>query len=443
MRDIYIGRTEKEFRKWGDMGTALLGKHYVVTGGEVNVSNKVFLDLVKPHVMFVCGKRGQGKSYTMGTIAEGIQLLPKKLRNNLSCVMMDVMGIYWTMRFPNEEQEALLKSWDLEPTGIDINVFVPKGWVEKFKEMKIPFDYPFAFIPGELTAQDWCNTFGFQLFDKFGVVIERIISRLQEDRGIHYSIEDITDAIRNDHRTENVVKDALENRFKAASSWGIFDENGTPISKIAARGKVNVIDTSVLSAGVGGFSTKSLVIGMVALKILEARMLTRKVEEHMKLESKKSLFGGEEEKRIIEKMIPMTWFIVDEAHQALPHPSEGMTPATEPLVRILREGRQPGVTLVVATQQPGKIHTDVHAQTDLLFTHRVTATADVNSLNAIMGTYMSKNLQDYMHDLPRELGSALILDDMNENIYAMKVRPRLSWHGGESACALQQKEDIF
>lgn len=443
IRALYVGRSNKEVKKWGDYGCALFGKHYVVTGGEVNLSNNVYLDLIKPHVIFVSGKRGQGKSYTMGTIAEGIQLLPKKIKNNLSCIMMDVMGIYWTMRFPNEEQEELLKEWDLEPTGIDVNVFVPSGLVEKYKEMQIPFDYPFAFIPGELEPQDWCNTFQLELFGKYGVVIERVVSRLKEDKGVDFSIEDITDSIRNDHRTENVVKDALENRFKAAISWGIFDQYGTPISKIAARGKVNIVDTSALAAGIGGFSTKALVIGMTALKVLEARMFTRKIEENAIVQSYQSMFGGEEQKKQVEKMIPMTWFIVDEAHQAIPNPKEGTTPATEPVVRMLREGRQPGLTLVAATQQPGKIHTDLHAQTDLLLTHRVTATADVHSLNAIMGSYMSKNLEDYMRSLPRDLGSMLVLDDANENVYAIKTRPRLSWHGGESACALQRNEEVL
>lgn len=44
--------------------------------------------------------------------------------------------------------------------------------------------------------------------------------------------------------------------------------------------------------------------------------------------------------------------LLDEAHEFLP--DTGKTAATDALVTILREGRQPGVSLILATQQPGK-----------------------------------------------------------------------------------------
>ena len=65
--------------------------------------------------------------------------------------------------------------------------------------------------------------------------------------------------------------------------------------------------------------------------------------------------------------------VVDEAHEFMPN--KGKTLATDPLVTILREGRQPGISLVLATQQPGKIHTDVMTQSDTIISHRITTTA--------------------------------------------------------------------
>ena len=54
---------------------------------------------------------------------------------------------------------------------------------------------------------------------------------------------------------------------------------------------------------------------------------------------------------------------------------------------------------------------------------------------------MSKSLEGYIHALPKEVGSALMLDDANEKVYAIRTRPRLSWHAGEGACALQLAKD--
>ena len=67
---------------------------------------------------------------------------------------------------------------------------------------------------------------------------------------------------------------------------------------------------------------------------------------------------------------PLVWLAIDEAHELLPR--EGKTAATDALITILREGRQPGISLILASQQPGKIHTDVMTQADTVIAHRLT-----------------------------------------------------------------------
>jgi len=112
------------------------------------------------------------------------------------------------------------------------------------------------------------------------------------------------------------------------------------------------------------------------------------------------------------------------------------------LVQLLREGRQPGVSMVLATQQPGKIHTDVMTQSDIVISHRVTAARDVNALNEITQSYMRSDIAAKLNGLPHLKGSAIILDDNSERIYPMRVRPRFTWHGGEAPMAIRKGEDI-
>ncbi|MBR9681657.1 MAG: ATP-binding protein, partial [Candidatus Altiarchaeota archaeon] len=104
---------------------AYLGKHYVRTGDITNLANKVYLDLARPHVILLSGKRGQGKSYTLGVIAEEIIFLPRRMRERLTVIIFDTMGIYWTMANPNAKQEEALKEWDLKAEGIPVRVLVP------------------------------------------------------------------------------------------------------------------------------------------------------------------------------------------------------------------------------------------------------------------------------------------------------------------------------
>ena len=86
MYDVIVGRNEADRKKLGDTGTIFLGKHYVKMGRTTSLSNNVYLDVTRAHVFFIVGKRGSGKSYTMGVIAEGISDLPEEIRNNAEVV---------------------------------------------------------------------------------------------------------------------------------------------------------------------------------------------------------------------------------------------------------------------------------------------------------------------------------------------------------------------
>ena len=87
----------------------------------------------------------------------------------------------------------------------------------------------------------------------------------------------------------------------------------------------------------------------------------------------------------------MVWLFIDEAHEFLPLNEK--TIATDSLIQLLREGRQPGISVVLATQQPGKIHQDVMTQSDILIAHRVTSKPDLEALNHIMQSYLLESIK--------------------------------------------------
>ena len=78
------------------------------------------MDMMRPHIILVNGKRGSGKSYTGAVLAEEIMGLEEELRKNLSCLLIDTMGIFWSMKTPNEKDLQLLRNWNLKPKGFDI-----------------------------------------------------------------------------------------------------------------------------------------------------------------------------------------------------------------------------------------------------------------------------------------------------------------------------------
>ena len=131
-------------------------------------------------------------------------------------------------------------------------------------------------------------------------------------------------------------------------------------------------------------------------------------------------------------------FVVHNCHELLP--KEGKTAATDALVTILREGRQPGISLILASQQPGKIHTDVMTQADTVLSHRLTARLDVEALGQLTQSYMQKGLEEEVDNLPRVKGAAVIFDDANERIFPVQMRPRFTWHGGGSPFAIPERK---
>jgi len=440
MEDIIIGRDEEDKKIFGTKGTILLGKHYVKMGQTSSLANNIMLDMVRPHIVMLCGKRGGGKSFTMGVIAEGLADMPADLKRNLSIVLLDTMGVYWTMKYENHKEAELLKPYNLDPKGFDIKIYTPHKFYDKYKKEGIPTDFPFSIKPSELDAVDWCLALGIDINSNTGVLLEKTIMRLKKD-GEDYAVSDLIDKARNDESADEHTIDSLTNRLLSTEAWGLFDKEGTPISDLARSGEVTVLDVSCYATMENGWNVKSLVVGIVSQKMFIERMLNRKNEEFDEINATRKMFGSTEDLSTKKQDVPLIWLVVDEAHEFLPR--EGRTAASNALITILREGRQPGISMLLATQQPGKIHTDVMTQADTVIAHRITARIDTEALGILMQSYMRKGLDIELDTLPRVKGTALIFDDTNEKLYQMRIRPRMSWHGGSSPTALKEKKEEF
>jgi len=438
--DIIVGRDEADKVKFGSEGLIYLGKGYVKMGQTTSLSNRILMDVARSHVVLVVGKRGSGKSYTLGVVAEEMANLPPEVAQNIAVLMFDTMGIFWTMAYKNEKEEELLKTWGIEGKALPVKVFVPYGQVQYYKDIGIPFSKSFAIKVSELTADDWVITFGLDMLNPVSILVQKIISKLREElkeQREDFDIDTVIERVHQDSETTSDIRSAAANLFEAAKSWGLFskkDEGGTPVRELVEGGQTSIIDLSVYSS-IGTFNVRSLVIGLITKKLFNERTLARKVEE---IESVKH--GMEYLKYKEKREMPLVWLFIDELHEFLPE--KGKTAATDALIQLLREGRQPGLSLAGATQQPAKLHSDVWTQADMVIAHRVTAKPDIEALNTIMQSYLIEGITNQLNNLPRLKGSAIILDDNSERIYPLRVRGRLTWHGGESPTSIKIKKRI-
>lgn len=410
MPEIVIGRDESDAKKYGTEGTLSIGRHLVGTGEEAHLTAPVLLDVLRPHTIMITGKRGEGKSHSIGVVAEEIFKLPEKIRRNLCCVIIDTQGIFWTMKSPDERELVLLNSWGLKPRGFPVEVFVPEGQERLFSQSGVDFDAVFSFLPSELAAEDWLNVFGISPNEPLGILLAKTLSKLPA--GHH--IDDIISAIAKQPFSET-ERLALQNRFEAAKTWGIFGDSRMP--SLLEPGKISVIDVSLTPQNV-----RALLLALMSRHLFVERVKARRQEELAEIELSAT------------KRTPMPWILIDEAHNFLPNDS--VTAASDILSRLIKEGRQPGITLVLATQRPEKLHPDALAQTDIIISHRLTSKADIDALRSIMQTYMLFDIGKYINELPKLKGVAIILDDNSERIYKVRVRPRQSWHAGASPVAI-------
>jgi DNA helicase HerA-like ATPase len=423
--ETVVGRSRKDFEKLGRTAAGFIGKHIVGTGEDAHLTTRVLIDLMSPHIVLITGKRGTGKSYVAGVIAEEMLNLPEEHRRNLAVVFIDTMGIFWSMKNPNDQQINLLNEWGLKPTGMEnVKVYVPYAQKEEFEQADIPIDGGISIAPHEFSAEEWRLAFNLSPTESAGIALEKNVNELTETEE-HFTIEDLIAKIRDDKEIADEVKDGLENMLTVAAQWGVFGTEGTNIDDIVSPGSITVIDVSHLRA-TEAWSVRNFIVAIVARKIYHRRLIARKEEEVAKMtgESRDQLDKS-------KKSFPMVWLIIDEAHNFAP--ADRRTVSTEPLTTIAKQGREPGVSLAVMTQMPNKVHQDILSQCDLVFSHRLTSRDDLEALHSVMQTYMAKELWNYINTLPRWPGAAIILDDNLEKVFTVQIRPRMSWHAGGTA----------
>lgn len=406
---------------------------------EISGIKKVYdLSVNKNHSFIANGiiSHNSGKSYSLGVIAEELSSLQGEEKQNIASLIFDTMGIFWTMKFKNDKEKELLAEWGEKPRNIDVKIFAPAGYFHEYEARQIPVDEKFSISPSELEAEDWITTFNLNITDSVAITIERIINNLKESQE-DFDIQDITDKISKDKTSSQSEKNSAIGLFEAANTWKIFSKKGeqsTSISDLVQPGKTSILDLSIYSS-VGVFNVRALVIGLVSKKLFNERILARKREELQAVQHGVDYLAFKQEREF-----PLVWIFIDEAHEFIGN--EGKTPATDALIQLLREGRQPGISLVLATQQPGALARDAMTQADIVISHRVTALPDIQALNLIMQSYLIESVKKQMDDLPNLKGSAIILDDNSERIYPMRIKPRFTWHGGEAPTAVKVEKRI-
>ncbi len=165
----------------------------------------LYLDLDGPHAALLVGKRGYGKSYTIGVIAESLAR-----SSGVAPVVVDPMDVFHELAAPA----------DGETVPADV-VAEP------------------SVAPSALDPRSWCSLLGLSPESGAGSLIWRATAAASTLAGMRDEIES-ADAPAVDAR-------AASNHLDLAASWGVFDADGLDAADLGGP-EVTVVDVSGLDA---------------------------------------------------------------------------------------------------------------------------------------------------------------------------------------------------
>jgi DNA helicase HerA-like ATPase len=382
-------------------------------GENLDDNTETYIDASSARSILACGKRGTGKSYTMGNIVEEVHTET----DDVVPLVIDPMGIYWTMGEENDRQRDLLWDWGMSEQGFPVNLLVPGDPEERFgnevlRELRSRgVDVNSLLLnPSDMTPDGWCSLFDLNINKPMGIALYRAVRELNENESPFF-LPDIIDKVEMDGSSSDRTKEALLNRLQMARDWGIFANEYQDIWRTFDENRINVLDMSVIDPGQYGL--RNLVVDVLGKELFRQRQEARRREE----------MG-------LGREIPKVWLFIDEAHNFVPSGSSSL--AKDIIIRWVKEGRQPGLSIVVATQQPSAIDSDVLSQCDIILCHKITTKEDIRSLDKLSQDYMGSDLKTYVRQIDN-VGEAVYVDDDEETVEMAKMRPRKSKHGGGEA----------
>jgi hypothetical protein len=197
-----------------------------------------------------------------------------------------------------------------------------------------------------------------------------------------------------------------------------------PIEDLLVDGRCNVLMLRELSD-----SDKSLVAAVVA------KTLFRTMGDYHTRRKLEKFQGREASGRQLPNRV---WLLIDEAHVVAGKDTQ--SPARDALVEFVKRGRDAGLSLVLATQQPSAVDDRILSQVNISLNHRLTFQSDVAAAISRVPTKIVTSMRtggatigDF-GDMLRYLdsGDCFMGDQTTSRTILVKIRPRVTAHGGYS-----------
>lgn len=450
------------------VGTEGAGTRLLVGTAAEPGAEKVWFNASKEFVAMVIGKRGSGKSHTLGTMIEALATQEpstgiSSLEARRAVLLIDPMGNFWPTAIPVSpdgppkvrRQWEALRNFGCDPVPISAQIWLPAGFDQPTDANGIR---SFTVRVSDLDAQDWADLLRTNLVrDPQGIALADVFERVTElgwtDRSNkprpparEYGLRQIIDCLnrmRDDASCEHAPQTmrALVRTLEGFGRMPLFSGEGTPLTDLLAEGTVSVL---MLPLRVG-HDLRRVLTRVLIRRILRERELASQIRQRLDVE-RATASERENLKNALAQRIPKTVLAVDEAQELLGDEGGEARQALEDFCLL---GRNYGLSLILATQRPttGAISAKVRSQVDTCFVHRLLTQDDIDlTYKNLLSPYPreirvgDRSLQyaDLVRSL--EVGQAVVTSSSMSNgsgssvasrLVVLNVRPRVTVHGGE------------
>lgn len=372
------------------------------------------LDLNECNTISLFGVQGAGKSYTIGSITEmvlrqfsKVNLLPAPMASVIFHYSdsMDYAPEFTSMVYPNDEAGQLAKlkaDYGAEPGCIkDVILLAPESQVETRKEEYPDIEvHPIGFDSSELAVRDWMFLLGAMGNDSTYIKeLKQIMKACRNDM----SLINIRNGVANSNHMSTSQRSLAEQKLDFAEE---YISDGNKLQQYMKPGRLIIVDLR------DEFIEKDEALGLfvVMLNIFSSVL---KVDG-----------------RAFNKFI-----VFDEAHKYMNNKE-----LVGSITTAIREMRHKGVSIMIASQDPMSLPTEIIELSSIVVMHRFSSPAwvkhvqkAITPLQTLTATEMATLGSGEAYLWANKATDKAI----TQRPIKISIRPRVTKHGGDTIQAVK------
>ena len=378
-------------------------EQYGILGESINGHRKIAIDLSETNTISLFGVQGGGKSYTIGTVTEmtlkrfsKINLLPAPMASVIFhySESMDYAPEFTSMIHPNDEAGQLKKLKEVygaEPGNIeDVIMLCPVDKVEERQEEYPSIEiHPIAFHSTDLNVQDWM--FLLKAVGNESTYINQLRAIMRANRK-NLNLEGLKQSVEASPLLSTSQKALAQQRLAFAEE---YIDDTCKLGTLLRPGRLIIDDA----------------LGLFVIML--------------------NIFAGVKEYQGTR----FNKFIVfDEAHKYMDNKD-----LTSTIVTAIREMRHKGVSMMIASQDPMSLPTEIIELSSVMLMHKFNSPQWVKHVQKSITQLQTLSSSDMATLSPGEAYLwATKSTDKGVTSRPMKIstRPRVTKHGGDTIKAV-------